>query len=65
MDVAAALEQLRDALGVEEVGAWCRSDRTLETAWVMRHEDGLRVTDRGETDDWLGEDAFFPRPPTA
>ena len=52
-----------EALDVEEVAAWCRSDRVLESAWVMRHDEGLVVTDRGETDQWLGTDEVFPRPP--
>ena len=34
---------------MDGVAVWCWSGRVLETAWVTAHDDGVRVTDRGET----------------
>jgi hypothetical protein len=56
MDVAKALDELQEALGVDGVAIWCWSGRVLETAWVTSHDDGIRVTDRGETHEFFLDD---------
>jgi hypothetical protein len=59
MDTRAAIDQLEAELGVE-VHLWCWSDERNESVWVIAHEDGLRVTDGGETHQLLWFDDAAP-----
>jgi hypothetical protein len=57
-DVHATMEELRGGLGVDDVTIRRSSSKVLEVAWVILHEKGLVVTDRGQTWDGLELDSL-------